>query len=63
LQPLSDAVHRGRFGGRSLFADPWLGRFRSLADRGLATLDLDAGTVTLTPVGETLVEAVINTEF
>jgi oxygen-independent coproporphyrinogen-3 oxidase len=60
LQPLRDSLHRNRF-GRSLFDEPWAGRFRSLQDRGFAVLTAD--TVTLTPVGETLVEAIINTEF
>jgi oxygen-independent coproporphyrinogen-3 oxidase len=60
LQPLRDSLHRNRF-GRSLFDEPWASRFQSLADRGLAVLSPDA--VTLTPVGETLVEAIINTEF
>jgi hypothetical protein len=60
LQPLRDSLHRARF-GRSLFDEPWLGRFRSPENRGLATFGED--TMALTSVGETLVEAVINTEF
>ncbi|WDZ83389.1 radical SAM protein [Micromonospora cathayae] len=63
LQPLRDDLHRQRFPGRSLFAAPWTDRFAGLADRGLVTLDPTAGTVTLTPVGEVLVEAVINTDL
>jgi oxygen-independent coproporphyrinogen-3 oxidase len=55
-----DAVHRNRF-GRSLLAPPWRDALDSLVSRGLARLD-DAG-VTLTPDGEVLVEAVINTEL
>ena len=60
LQPVRDAVHRNRF-GRSLLAPPWRDALDSLVSRGLARLD-DAG-VTLTPDGEVLVEAVINTEL
>jgi oxygen-independent coproporphyrinogen-3 oxidase len=63
LQPLRDSVHGARFPGRSLFAEPWLGKLRSLADRGLVRLDSEAGTVKLTQAGEVLVEAVITTEL
>ncbi|MFE0027793.1 radical SAM protein [Amycolatopsis sp. NPDC059021] len=62
LRPLDDALHRRRF-GRSLFDEPWLSRFSALASRGLADLDPARGTVTLTPDGEVLVEAIINTEL
>ncbi|MEA5361510.1 radical SAM protein [Amycolatopsis sp., V23-08] len=63
LQPLRDSVHASRFPGRSLFAEPWLGKFRSLADRGLVRLDSGAGKVELTKTGEVLVEAIITTEL
>ncbi|WP_103354417.1 radical SAM protein [Amycolatopsis sp. CA-128772] len=63
LQPLRDSLHRDRFPGRSLFAEPWLGRFRSLAARGLVELRPADGVVALTPPGETLVEAIITTEL
>ncbi|MFJ1759802.1 radical SAM protein [Amycolatopsis sp. NPDC088138] len=63
LQPLQDSVHSSRFPGRSLFAEPWLGKFRSLADRGLVRLDSGAGKVELTKTGEVLVEAIITTEL
>lgn len=63
LQPLSDTVHADRFSGRSLFAPPWLDRFRSLADRGLVRVRPDAGTIELTPAGEVLVDAIITTEL
>ncbi|WP_328454676.1 radical SAM protein [Amycolatopsis sp. NBC_00438] len=63
LQPLRDSVHGERFPGRSLFAEPWLGKFRSLADRGLVRLDSEAGKVELTQTGEVLVEAIITTEL
>ncbi len=63
LQPLRDELHRARFPGRSLLAEPWRDAFESLAARGLATLDAGAGTVALTPDGEVLVEAIINTEL
>jgi coproporphyrinogen III oxidase-like Fe-S oxidoreductase len=62
-QPLSDHVHQQRFGGRSLFADPWHATFRDLAARGLVTLDYPARQIALTESGTTLVEAIINTEF
>jgi coproporphyrinogen III oxidase-like Fe-S oxidoreductase len=60
LRPLSDEVHRTRFGA-SLHDEPWRSRFASLAERGLARAD-DSG-VHLTPDGEVLVEAIINTEL
>ena len=63
LQPLRDEVHRRRFPGSSLFSSGRRERFASLRRRGLLETDERAGTVTLTPVGETLVEAVINTEL
>jgi oxygen-independent coproporphyrinogen-3 oxidase len=63
LQPLREDVHRSRFPGASLFSPRWRESFGSLARRGLLETDESAGTVTLTPVGETLVEAVINTEL
>lgn len=63
LQPLRDSVHAARFPGHSLFAEPWLGKFRSLAARGLVELRPHDGVVELTPVGEVLVEAIITTEL
>ncbi|MFC4110572.1 radical SAM protein [Micromonospora zhanjiangensis] len=63
LQPLRDDLHARRFPGRSLFARPWSERFATLADRGLVTLDPAARRVALTPAGEVLVEAVINTDL
>lgn len=60
LQPVRDEIHRARF-GRSLLTDPWRTPLESLVSRGLARLD-DQG-VTLTPTGEVLVEAIINTEL
>lgn len=63
LWALSDRTHRRRFPGHSLFAPPWRAAFDSLADRGLATIDEAAAEITLTPLGETLVEAIINTEL
>ncbi|MFF1613738.1 radical SAM protein [Amycolatopsis sp. NPDC058278] len=61
LRPVRDSVHTARFPGRSLFAEPWLGKFRSLASRGLVRLR--PGVVELTPAGEVLVEAIITTEL
>jgi oxygen-independent coproporphyrinogen-3 oxidase len=63
LQPLRDSLHASRFPGRSLFAEPWLGKFRSLASRGLVRLRPDDGVIELTGAGEVLVEAVITTEL
>jgi coproporphyrinogen III oxidase-like Fe-S oxidoreductase len=63
LQPLTDRQHRDRFAGRSLFADAWPDRFRSLVERGLLTVDESAATIALTGPGKTLVEAIINTEL
>ncbi|MFJ5260506.1 radical SAM protein [Streptomyces sp. NPDC088387] len=63
LQPLREDVHRRRFPGASLFSPQWRAVFGTLSDRGLLRTDETAGTVTLTPVGETLVEAIINTEL
>lgn len=62
-QPLSDGLHRQRFPGRSLFADPWYAKFQNLQNRGLATLDHAATEIDLTTAGRTLVEAIINTEL
>lgn len=63
LRPLDDRPHRRRFPGGSLFAEPWRGQFESLAERGLLRLDEQAGRIELTPDGEVLVEAIINTEL
>ena len=60
LQPVRDSVHRARF-GRSLLTEPWRAPLDSLVSRGLAAVD-DSG-ITLTPDGEVLVEAIINTEL
>jgi len=62
LQPLSDALHRQRF-GRSLLSEPWLGKFRSLEERHLVRIDEQAREIALTANGEVLVEAIINTEL
>ncbi|MHB9863658.1 radical SAM protein [Streptomyces sp. YIM S03343] len=63
LQPVREDVHRRRFPGASLFSPRRRETFDSLRRRGLLEPDKSAGTVTLTPVGETLVEAIINTEL
>jgi oxygen-independent coproporphyrinogen-3 oxidase len=62
-QPLSDSLHRQLFPGRSLFADPWHGKFQDLANRGLVTIEPAISQVSLTTAGSTLVEAIINTEL
>lgn len=61
-QPLDDSVHRDRFGGRSLFDQPWAHTFESLQARHLLTCDSSGGTIGLTPDGATLVEAIMNVE-
>jgi coproporphyrinogen III oxidase-like Fe-S oxidoreductase len=63
LRPLDDRLHRERFPGGSLFAEPWRSRFASLEERGLAVADEAGGRVGLTPDGEVLVEAIINAEL
>ena len=63
LRPFDDQLHQQRFPGWSLFAEPWLSRFRSLEERGLAVVDDGAKQIRLTPNGEVLVEAVINSEL
>ena len=60
LRPVRDDLHRARY-GRSLLAPPWRAQWDALAARGLVHVD-DTG-VTLTPAGEVLVEAIINTEL
>lgn len=61
-QPLTEEAHRARFPRSSLFGDRWSATFGSMAQRGLASVDRAEETVTLTDVGMTLVEAIINTE-
>ncbi len=61
LRPLRDEVHRARFGALAARRAVARRGSRSLAERGLARVD-DAG-VHLTPDGEVLVEAIINTEL
>jgi coproporphyrinogen III oxidase-like Fe-S oxidoreductase len=63
LQPLDDELHQRRFPGCSLFDGPWRGRFRALEERGLAVVDEGTRQISLTPQGEVLVEAIINSEF
>lgn len=61
-QPLRDDVHVERFGRKLTEGDLAL-RFETLEDRGLAHIDREAGKVTLTRPGTTLVEAIMDTEF
>jgi oxygen-independent coproporphyrinogen-3 oxidase len=63
LQPLRDDLHRRRFRGHSLFAEPWRSRFTGLCRRGLVELDEGRGLISLTGAGEVLVEAIINTQL
>ncbi|WP_226383324.1 radical SAM protein [Burkholderia mayonis] len=62
-QPLRDDLHRARFAGSSLFDQRWKPAFQSLERRGLAAIRPGEGTVELTGVGKTLVEAIVNTEI
>ncbi|MCE0536172.1 radical SAM protein [Kineosporia rhizophila] len=63
LQPLRDDLHRERFGGRSLFDEPWNRRWLDLERRELVVTDRAEGSVRLTAPGAVLVEAIMNTEF
>jgi oxygen-independent coproporphyrinogen-3 oxidase len=63
LRPLRDGPHRRRFGGRSIFEEPWRHKLQSLEARGLLVIDTRTEQITLTPTGEVLVEAIINTEL
>ncbi|KWO82400.1 radical SAM protein [Burkholderia ubonensis] len=62
-QPIRDDLHRTRFAGSSIFDQRWKPVFQSLKRRGLATMQPSAGTIALTSVGKTLVEAIVNTEI
>lgn len=62
-QPLHDSIHRQRFENSSLFNDFWFPIFKSLENRGLMDIDQPAGMIKLTRPGQTLVEAIINTEL
>lgn len=62
LIPVNDRVFKARFGGKSFFANPLIHRtLHKLVKKELVTVEQDI--VTLTPVGITLVEAIINTQF
>lgn len=62
-QSLTEEEHRRRFPQSSLFAGPWANTFSSMQRRGLALVDHLNKTISLTPAGKTLVEAIINTEI
>jgi len=62
LIPVSEAVFRDRFNGRSYLDNPLIAHtLNKLQNKGL--LKVDTQQVTLTPPGVTLVEAIINTQF
>ncbi|MCW1754915.1 MULTISPECIES: radical SAM protein [Rhizobium] len=62
LIPVNDTLFRQRFDGKSFFDNPIIRRtLTTLVDKALVTAERD--TVTLTPNGVTLVEAIINTLF
>jgi oxygen-independent coproporphyrinogen-3 oxidase len=62
-QPLRDDLHRARFPESSIFNSDWGPVFERLELRGLALTDRKSGTVGLTGVGKTLVEAIMHTEI
>lgn len=62
-RPLSEDEHRRRFPESALLEGRWGSIFRGLQARGLATFKPDPGSIELTPVGKTLVEAIANTEI
>lgn len=63
LQPLRNDLFQERFPQDSIFDGQWKPVFESLQERGFLNIDDQQETVTLTTVGKTLVEAIINTEF
>ena len=62
-QPLTEKVHRRRFPRSSLFDGRWADTFSRMARRGLVIVDHRDRVVSLTSVGKSLVEAIINTEI
>ncbi|WP_231852997.1 hypothetical protein [Xenorhabdus poinarii] len=62
LIPVDDKVFKPRFDGNSLFDNPIINcTLEKLVEKALVTVSGDK--VTLTPIGITLVEAIINTQF
>ncbi|STQ43526.1 HemN C-terminal region [Ewingella americana] len=62
LIPVDDKVFKQRFDGNSFFENPLINRtLDKLVQKKLVTVSGDV--VTLTPIGITLVEAIINTQF
>jgi oxygen-independent coproporphyrinogen-3 oxidase len=62
-QPLHEDAHRARFPESSLLGGKWRGVFDGLERRGLAQVDSARGAIRLTKTGNTLVEAIMHTEF
>lgn len=61
-QQVADEVHIDRF-GHSLMDGRWRDVFAALERRELAAIDRESGLIGLTQAGQTLVEAIINTEI
>jgi oxygen-independent coproporphyrinogen-3 oxidase len=62
LIPVDDKVFKQRFDGNSFFENPLINRtLDKLVQKKLVTVSGEV--VTLTPIGITLVEAIINTQF
>jgi oxygen-independent coproporphyrinogen III oxidase len=61
-QPVRDSLFRSRGCGGSLADQPWGGTFDTLVSSGLVTREAVTHDVTLTPVGATLVEAILSVE-
>ncbi|HZS80441.1 MAG TPA: radical SAM protein, partial [Herbaspirillum sp.] len=62
LIPVDDKVFKQRFDGNSFFDNPIINcTLEKLVNKALVTVS--GNRVTLTPIGITLVEAIINTQF
>lgn len=62
-QPLSDTLFKQRFPNNSLFDEHWLDIFKKLEKRQLVQIDYQNHIIELTPVGQTLVEAIMHMEL
>ncbi|WP_226978083.1 hypothetical protein [Vibrio navarrensis] len=62
LVPVDDSVFQMRFDGKSLFDNPTIYHTLKRLERK-ALVTISGNKITLTPIGVTLVEAIINTQF
>ena len=62
-QPVKENIFKQRFPNDSLFEGYWQSIFKGLEKRGLIAIDEGNKVISLTPVGQTLVEAIIHTEL